>query len=708
MGKSRLEYQNHPDRLTVPLRRVGDRGEDQWEEISWEEAISLFVEKQKKMMEKYGSKSVCFSVGSGAFGLLTRGSPTRYAALTGATMNRSSGFDYGISKGLEYMFGEPAAGYFLKGGHSYQDAINSELIVLWGSNAAVTRSVDHVPLKRARRNGTKIICIDPTNSETAKLCDEWISIRPGSDGALALALAHQLLKDDLIDKAFLASHTDFPLLINVDSRKAIHERDISSQDGPERVTWCNEQSAVVPLSEAISPALSKRFTVELADGSKCKVATVFELFKDMVDAMSPSTAADITGVDEATIISLAREYARAKPGSIRMGYGVDRWYYSDVTGRAIAALACLTGNIGIAGGGVSLNDGYLFVPVQGRHFYSPEGKAPSYLSLMEIDSAVRSDQPYPIKMECITLGNFYLQAKPDRASVIKDYVSKLEFITVIDHFMTDTARYADLVLPACTIFEKSDIVVDEMLQLQQKVVPAVGQAKSDFEIMALFAEEMGLGHHFNKSEEEYIDDVLQAPSPLLKGVDMARLKQEKVIYPWPDSEPYFGFKDRVFGTPSGRIEFYKEDLIPYGCEMHYFREPIEASPKSPLFQKYPLVLLSSHSRYRIHSTFANLTATKNKEPDPVIRINPGDAEKRGLESGAIAKVYNDRGLMKIKCRIDENIRPGCVVVSEGQWTKQFIEGDPYILTHAQYSPTSENYAHYDVLVEAMPERVVTS
>lgn len=704
MGVSRLEYQNHPDRLTVPLKRVGERGEGKWKEISWEEAIDLFVEKQNEVIKKHGAKAISFTVGSGAYGLLTRGSPARYAALIGASTSRVSGFDYALPKGLETMFGLPAPSFFSRGGHAFEDAANSELVLLWGGNPVVTRSVDYSPLKVARKSGTKLICIDPTNSETAKLCDEWISLRPGSDGALALALAHQIIKDELHDLDFLTSHTDFPLLINLDNGEALKQQHVDENGGDERLAWCVKTESTVPASQAQQPAISRQGELTLTNGETVRFSTVYTLYKDMVASMPPSEAAKVTGIDEADIIKLARAYGDANPGSIRMGYGIDRYYYSDVTARAIAALACLTGNIGIPGGGITLSSGWQTVPVKGRTFYSPDGKLPNYLSLMEIDSSVRKGVPYPIKMECISLGNLFLQAKPNRASVLKNYISQLEFITVTDHFMTDTAKQADLVLPACTIFERTDLIVDKMLQLQQKVVPARGQAKSDFEIISMIAEKSGLGDYFNRGEEAYIADMLDSDHPALKDVDFEQLKSEKVIHPWAPkgqkTEPYIGFRKRTFPTSSGRIEVYKDNLIPYGSALPVYREPIEASPKNPLFSKYPLVLLSSHSRYRIHSTFANLDKTKTREPHPIVRMSPDDASVRGLSEGDVVNIYNERGLLKIKCRVDDNIRQGCVVISEGQWADDFIEGDPYILTHDAFSATSENYAHYDVLVEA--------
>ncbi len=699
MGRSRLEYQYHPERLRTPLKRVGARGEGQWQEISWDEAISLFVQKQSEIAEKYGSRAVLFHQISGAYGLLTRGSPLRYAALTGASAVRASGVDFGIAKGLQYAFGVNAATFFKSGGHSLNDTSRSELTIIWGGNPAVTRSVDHVELKRAQKTGTQLVCIDPVHSETAGFCDEWISIRPGSDGALALAMANEIITAKLFDEAFLNQHTNMPFLVDQASGRVLRERDVCETGGEEPLVWCTRAETFRTASAAEEPALSIERSVQLVSGLTIHVTSVFVLFRNLTRRVTPTEAEKITGVGAEVIISLARRYAEAAPGAIRIGYGVDRWYNADLTARAIAALACLCGHIGIAGGGVSLVSGGRSVPVRGGRFYAPERKRPSFLSMMEADHAVKTGSPYPIKMECISLGNPFNQVKPDRNRVLAEYIGQLEFIAVIDHFMTDTAKWADLVLPAATIFERTDIVVDEFIQLQQRVVEAEGEAKSDFEIFQALASAWGIGHYFDQSPEDYIDEMLDTHSPLLQDVNIERLKEEHVIFPWSNREPYVGFQDRVFPTQSGRVEIYKEEFLDLGVELPFYREPIEASPENPLFEKFPLVLLSSHSRYRIHSTFANLDMVQTREPEPVVRVHPADARRRSIEDGSLVELFNERGRVKIRCLIDASLREGCVLIREGHWIDQFVEGDPYGLTHDQFSPTTENYAHYDVLVE---------
>jgi anaerobic selenocysteine-containing dehydrogenase len=237
------------------------------------------------------------------------------------------------------------------------------------------------------------------------------------------------------------------------------------------VSWCADRNGPAAINLARAPELAARSSVTLSDGQKVDVASVFELLRALAAKYTPEVVSEITGVSANMIRDLAAAFANAKPAAIRAGFGIDRYYYSDLTIRAIAALAVMTGNIGKPGGGVTINGGDKVASVRARSFHSPDGKAPHRVfNMMEADAAVTHGTPYPIKMECISFGNPFNQGKPNRRRVISEYVEKLEFLVVIDHFMTDTAQYADLVLPACTIFERLDLVVDRFVQLQQPAI----------------------------------------------------------------------------------------------------------------------------------------------------------------------------------------------------------------------------------------------
>jgi anaerobic dimethyl sulfoxide reductase subunit A len=332
-------------------------------------------------------------------------------------------------------------------------------------------------------------------------------------------------------------------------------------------------------------------------------------------------------------------------------------------------------------------------------FRTPGGREAATLDIIGLMQAIEHGEPYPVKSLWLSASNMFNQTSANRSRVLREILPKLELLVVVEQFMTDTAALADIVLPACTIFEKNDLIAAMFLQLQRQAVAPEGESKPDWDIMAGLARRMGFGQHFERQPEDYLREMLDSDDALLKGITLERLQREDAILLNRPAAPYVGLADLRFKTPSGRIELYKEELLKNGAELPYYREPIEASPKNPSFSKYPLTLLFSHSRHRIHSTFANLSKAKQHEPEPLVEIPPEDAARRGLSEGQLVRVYNHRGRVELKCRLNANLRPGVVVISEGSWVKDFPKGEPYSLTYEQVSPTSDNYAFFDTLVE---------
>jgi molybdopterin-containing oxidoreductase family molybdopterin binding subunit len=332
-------------------------------------------------------------------------------------------------------------------------------------------------------------------------------------------------------------------------------------------------------------------------------------------------------------------------------------------------------------------------------FRAPDGREAATLDVISLMQAIEHGVPYPVRALWLSASNMFNQTSANRARVIKTILPKLDLHVVVDQFMTDTAELGDIVLPACSIFEKTDLVAGMFLQLQRQAVAPEGESKADFDIFAGLARRMGLGRYFDRSQEDYLREICTSDHPLLQGITFDRLQREGAVFLNRPREPYVAFKDFTFRTPSGRIEIYKEDLLTYGAELPYFREPIEASPDNPLFRRFPLTLLFSHSRHRIHSMFANLPRMKKLEPEPAVEMHPADLQQRNIESRQLVRVWNDRGSVVLRCRSNSNLRPGVVVIAEGSWVRDFTAGDPYSLTHEQVSPTSENYAFFDTLVE---------
>jgi molybdopterin-containing oxidoreductase family molybdopterin binding subunit len=700
MGMARLEQQYHKDRLRYPLRRTGERGQGQWQRIAWDEAFDFLARRLRDLADQHGWRSLAFFAGSGAAGALTKGSAQRFAAAVGGTAQRAGGVDYGVPKGLEYMFGVPASTYFRPGGHEFADALNSRLILFWGANPADTRLVDFHFVTEAQRRGATLVCIDPNRSATAQQADLWISPRPGTDGALALSLLDEILRRGWHDAAFLQRHTNAPFLVRRDKGRFLRAREIwGDADGADYLVWDSLSQRPAAHGGCAAPPLSGNDRVTLADGASIECATVFELLRALAGNYPADRAEAITGVPAGIIRDLARQFAASKPAAIRIGYGVDRWYYSDYTARAVANLVVGTGNIGIPGGGISVHDGTYAAPLNLHPFRCPGGREAALLDIVSLMKAIEFGDPYPVKALWLSASNMFNQTAANRARVLSAVVPKLDLLVVVDHFMTDTAALADVVLPACTIFEKKDLVAGMFLQLQRPAVAPEGESKSDWDIFAGLAARMGLGKYFDAPREAYLREMIETDHPLLKGITLDRLEREDAVLLNRPPKPYVGFTDCKFKTPSARIELYKEDLLEHGAELPYYHEPIEASPENPRYARYPLALLFSHSRHRIHSTFANLSRFKRIEPEPTVEIHPEDAASRRIAEGQYARVYNERGSVCLRARLSAELKPGVVVISEGSWVRDFRAGDPYSLTHERVSPTSENYAFFDTLVE---------
>ena len=389
MGMARLEQQYHPERLRYPVKRSGARGAGKWQRISWDEAYDLIAERLRDIGARYGSRSLAFFTGSGAAGVLTKGSVQRFAAAIGGTAYRAGGVDYGVPKGLEYTFGVPASTFFRPGGHEYADAVNSKLILFWGGNAADTRLVDFHFVLEAQRRGAKIVCIDPNRSATARHADQWISPRPGTDTALALALLNEIIAKKLHDRAFLSRHTNAPFLVRRDSGELLR------RDSSTYLVWDCARGEALPCNEATTPALTGEYPVEIESGATIDCVPAFQLLTELCAIYSADRAAQITSVPAPVIRQLARDFADAKPAAIRIGYGVDRWYYSDYTARAAANLVIATGNIGIAGGGISVHDGTYAAPLNLNPFRTPGGRQAATLDIIGLMRAIEHDDPYP-------------------------------------------------------------------------------------------------------------------------------------------------------------------------------------------------------------------------------------------------------------------------------------------------------------------------
>jgi len=670
----------HPDRLRNPLKRVGERGGGNWQGISWEEALDSIVAELQRLAAQYGSTSIAWT--APVLSNLTGGGYSRLISLTKGTWVDWWGCGDAAGPCADMAtFGSPMGERYIR---RIEDP---KFTIVWGYNPAVTVYPYMRRITGDKRKGCKVVVIDPRFTETASHADEHVSIRPGTDGALALGMIHVVLERGLQDERFIAENTVGPLLVKGDNGLFLRESDLVAGGSGQRFMVFDEVTGRAQPSDnpRVSPALTGVYPIS---GIQCRPA--YQLLADMVQEYTPEKVSQITDVPADVIRRLAIDYATQKPASIYRGWGLQRSYYGDLSCRAINTLAAVTGNI-------NSKRPSTFV-LNARPFLMPGGPYTN-IPLMSLYDAIIKGEPFPIKALWCTWHNLINQM-PNTHRVIGELLPNLELLVVCDLFMTETAKYADYVLPVASFFECTDLCRTDLqhpyLQLQQKVIEPLYESRSDFQIAADLGRRMGFGGYFNKTMEQYIEEILASGHPTMEGVSVERLKAGPVMAKPLD-------RPQQLGTPTGRVEFYVESIKRFGQELPIYLEPVE-SARTEKARSYPLTLLSTHPSNRVHSTLANVPSLLKKEPEPALQINPADAEPRSVADGDVVRVFNDRGQLKVRAELRREIKPGIVNITEGWWPDQYIEGHLNQLTHDRINPVQQhilqaNAAFYDVLVE---------
>lgn len=689
------------DRIKSPMKRVGNRGGGQWQTIGWDQAFSEISNQIKSIQAKYGAKSVAFWSGSGTYGAIGGSASAALANLLGAT-NLTWAVDTGYASGAADMLG-PAVGPF-GSGSDMMDFLNSRTIVLWGAgNLNYTKLPIFHYITYAKEQGAQLITIDPRFTVSAQESDWWIPIRPGTDGALALSIANEIINANAYDSQYLLQHTVAPFLVRMDNNLFLRTTDVmGSNAAKDYMVWDNNAGQASPLASATAPTLTGEFEV-----NGIRVKTAFSLLADLGAQYPPDVASGLTDVSAQDIQKLAAIYSTKKPSAIITQRGLDRWYHSDLMTRAQIILAMLTGQIGTPGGGISL------YPGPSTNYFLNFSKLTNQtktlatsLSTGYFYNAVLEGKPYEIRALISNKSNTFNQVFTNMNKLLNEVLPKLELVVTVDYFGTTTVQYSDYILPAATLFEHVDVVTGgyggPWIQLQPKIVDPLYDSKPDFDIYAGLASALGLTNVFTNTAEEYIDMALKASNgSQTYSYDM--LTQQGVLRPTNiPATPFVWFENLQFGTPSGRIEFYVERCIPWGQQLPLHIEPDEASPSNPLFQKYPLIFLQTHSKWRTHSTYANTPWLLEINPYPVVTINTNDASTRGIKNGDVVEIYNDRGHAVVHARLDNGIKPGVVDLPEGWWKDQFIAGSFQELTNDSVNPelrNGPNFATNDCLVE---------
>ncbi len=498
----------------------------------------------------------------------------------------------------------------------YADVLNSRLILIWGNNP-VSSAPHFMPwLRDARKKGARVIVIDPYRSRTARGADWHLAPHPATDGALALGMAHVIAAENLHNENWLKAHT---------------------------VGWRQFQA----------------------------------LLKDY----PPERVSAITGLSKRDIVTLARRYANTRPGLIKIADGLQRNCNGGQSVRAIAALPALTGQYGQPGGGLfySASDAIKW-DRQVLHRWEdcpPPGRV---VNMNRLGAALLGEATNPPVKSLYVFGANPVASAPNTGKVIQGLQREDLFTVVHELFMTDTARYADIVLPAASQLEQTDLhkpYGHTHLAYNQQAIPPLAESKSNWETMSLLAKTMGFDDPWlHQNPDEVIEELLQtaiAKNPALLGVTLKRLKTEGFV----SVEMGIPFSDLHFPTPSGKVELYSQTLAEQGLDPLPAYLPADDKEAVPpglsIKESPPLTLLSAAAHHFTSSTFANQANLLAREGKPFVEIHPVDAAARGIRDGDVVVVENARGWCRLQAVLSDAVRPGVLASPKGRW----LQLDPW-------------------------------
>ncbi|MGS5085220.1 molybdopterin-containing oxidoreductase family protein [Hydrogenophaga sp. A37] len=616
----------HPERILHPLRRVGPKGSGQFEPVDWDTALSDIARRLKDIAARDPQAIQPYSY-AGTMGLVQgEGMAARFFHRLGAAhLDRTICAAAGGEALVQTLGG--------KLGMKVEFFAEAKLIVIWGSNSIASNLHFWRLAQQAKRDGARLVCIDPRRSETADKCHEHIALRPGTDAVLALALMHELIANDWLDHDYIAQHT-----LGWD---ALRERALQ---------W------------------------------------------------PPERAAEVCGVPVQQIVDLARAYGTTKPAAIRLNYGMQRVRGG---GNAVRAVACLPALVGAwrhrAGGFLLSASGHF--PVDRAALHRPDllaGRTPRTVNMSTIgDDLLREASPgFGPKIEALIVYNSNpVAVAPESGRVVKGFEREDLFTVVLEHFQTDTADYADYILPATTQLEHWDIHTSyghTDVLLNRPAIAPVGQSRSNTDIFRALAARMGFDEPCFADDDETL-----CRTAFGSAVSFDQLLEHGfATLPLPEAP----FAQGGFATASGRCEFFSAALDAQGQDGLPDHLPnFETAGSDP---RHPLAMISPPARNFLNSSFVNVTSLRDIEGEPLLEIHATDAEVRGIHSGDVVRIFNSRGEYRCKAKVSARARPGVVNGLGIWWRKLGLDGtNVNQLTSQRLTDMGRGPVFYDCLVE---------
>ncbi|MBQ9953955.1 MAG: molybdopterin-dependent oxidoreductase [Eggerthellaceae bacterium] len=712
-GYTNIERMYSHTRVLYPMKRAGERGAGQWEQISWDQAVQEITDKWKQLQADYGPGAVAFMPGSGSI-LATTSYVNRLKTLMGAL---SIGLGYDVT-GMSCQWNHAGFHPLIMGQNEWRDMVNASNLFIWGTNPTESHIVDYHLVSQAKENGAKIVCIDPIYTTSAAKADPYVPIRPATDGLLAAGMAQIAIRDGFMDKAHIQTLTVGPFLVKDSDGLYLRLSDLGQAEAgsAEDRIMVMDGGQVVAFDTATDPEIEGSFEVE---GIAVKPAC--QILLDRINVWDLETIAEITDIPLATIEELAAIYTSG-PSIIYTGFGPDHYSNGQTSYDGMLALADITGQEAKHGAGICCTDysapiaqGLVSTSTTDLADIAPAGQSisPAHLhELIEKGELVGIKAP---KSVYIYIGN-PITNYPDRQKMLKS-LGSMEMVVVADMFMSETCLYADYVLPAAFLFERSDLheSFSTFVKHIQKAVEPAGEALSDFEIVKKLGIAMGFEEYFTQNVDEFLASCVTNDTAAAAGITWERLQEENAIWSYPEEPVVLGLNTPIY-TTSGRFEFYHEGIKPMhdvGQEWDMKKEscwfwepPIEAWPETvggfeavPEAEKYPLLFISERCKFKTHTMFNNSPMILELDPEPYVKVNPKDAEAYGVGEGDIVRVWNDRGYVVIKVALNAGVRPGMLVIDHGWERDGYIEGHYSDLATSESWPRFEQSNWFDCLVE---------
>ncbi len=644
----------HPDRLLYPMRRTGPKGANQFERISWDEALDEIVNRWQAIISEHGAQAIVPYSYLGNQGLVhgLNGGDAFFNRL-GATVTERTFCGEGSSTAWLLTVG-PTAGV------DPESFIHSKHIIIWACNSVSTNLHHWHIVKEAQKKGAKVVVIDAYSSKTAKEADWHIVPKPGTDGALAMAMIHTIIEEGLVDQDYVDNYT-----------------------------------------------------------------VGFDELKERAKTRTPEWAAEITGIPADVIRTLAREYATAQPSAIRLGVALERHKGGGQTIRAVSCLPALTGAWRHVGGGA------LQFPVW-EHPYKfdvicrPDliPKGTRVINALQLGRALTDEPPAgaPIKSLMCWNANPVTQA-PETDRIVQGLLNEGLFMISAEHFISDTAMYADILLPAAMGAEMEDMILSWghlYLTYNAKCVDAPGEALPNNEIFRRLAARLGFQEaNFHWSDSECLEHYVDWAAPACEGIDLAYLREHGFarlkVGTKDDRAPH---KAGNFPTPSGKCQLKAEGATNFVAgpfrQMYedfqsgelldplpdYVASRESVATNSELAKKYPLSIISPKSHGFLNSCYANMVQKIKGQGEQFVLMNIADADERGIKHGDKVRVFNDRGAFEGDARITDDVNQGLIIATLGYW-RQLNTGTVNSISSAEFANMGNAPSFSDNLVQVV-------